>query len=139
MHEQKPRNEWIADRVMKTCITYYGVNIRQKTRVRHICEARQVTYYFLKKYSDMSLSSIAKLFNQNHATVLHAIKKISDLVLFDKKIRDEVSELNQIIRRSVVIEADLVSEEIRDHLNLVRMLIKKRNSLKEKTNVVHNN
>lgn len=140
MHEQKPIDEWIADKVLKICTEYYGVNMYKKTRVRHIVEPRQVAYYFLKKYTRMSLSSIGKIFNQDHATALHAVKKISGLVLYDKKIRDEVSELNPLIKDRIKPQTyEVITADIHSHLRMVRILLKRRDKLNPKLNVVHNN
>lgn len=45
----------------------------------------------------MSLSTIGRLFNKNHATVLHAIRAINDEMFWNKELCKELEELEQIV------------------------------------------
>ena len=54
--------------------------IRSKSRKREITEARQIAMTLIKTYySTMSLSRIARLFDKDHATVLHAMRTVNSL------------------------------------------------------------
>lgn len=48
-----------------------GKEIFLNCRKRHLVEARQITFYYLKKYKDWNLYKIAELFELNYATVRH--------------------------------------------------------------------
>lgn len=70
---------------------------RLKSRTRENVEERAQWIYFLYKYTNMSLSRIGKLFNRDHATMLHAIKKYQEeYLLYDRKRKYTHDVLSQI-------------------------------------------
>jgi chromosomal replication initiator protein len=57
-------------------------------------QARQLTMYLSKKYTDCSLSHIGKMIGKkDHATVLHACKAIKDQLEINKSFRSTVEEI----------------------------------------------
>ncbi len=59
-----------------------------KTRKRNIVQARQLTMYFAKKYTKSSLISIGQeCGGKDHATVIHALKTVENLIETDKQFR----------------------------------------------------
>ena len=50
------------------------------TRKRHIVKARQIYFYLCKKYTKATSISIGKTMDKDHATVLHAVKAVRDLI-----------------------------------------------------------
>lgn len=61
-----------------------GVDIRQRTRLRNVCEARQVSMYMIRMHTGLSLQAIGRLYackgNEqgfDHASVMHAINNVS--------------------------------------------------------------
>lgn len=70
-------------------------DIKGRSRVENIALARHVSMYLAKKLiSDMSLTSIAEAFNKkDHTTVIHAEKKIKDLIDRDSSLKVRVSEI----------------------------------------------
>ena len=57
--------------------------------------------YFAKKYTDMSLSQIgAKCGDKDHATVLHACRSIENLIATDKKIKEDLNNIDKILKNS---------------------------------------
>ena len=70
--------------------------IRDRTRKRHIVQARQIAMYFAKKLTKASLASIGtQIGRRDHATVLHACKTVDNLSFTDKQFRKYVEDLNQ--------------------------------------------
>ena len=55
-----------------------------KSRKREYVIARQLTMYFLKKYTKLTLDEIGIVFDRDHATVLHAKKTIENLKYSNK-------------------------------------------------------
>ena len=49
--------------------------------------ARAVVYDILRKHLRMSLTDIAKVFNKNHATVLHSLKQLPYIIKYDPDIQ----------------------------------------------------
>ena len=81
--------------IKDTCSNYYEIDqiyLELPTRKRNVITLRHMVYYFIKKYLyDMSFATIGQLFaNQNHATVLYAVKNITNLAEFDKKIKADI-------------------------------------------------
>ncbi len=58
-------------------------DIRKDTRLAEVVDARKIAYYILRKKYDLSYGSIGKLFNKNHATVMHNFKSIEGLLKYD--------------------------------------------------------
>ena len=65
---------------------------------RIIVYPRQIAMFFSKKYTKLSLSEIGKtLGNKDHATVLHAIKTVENLMSTDKTVKKDVMFIEQKI------------------------------------------
>lgn len=90
--------ESIQDIVCK----YYNLElaaIQTNSRKREIVQARQITMYLSKKYTDASLSHIGKIVGKrDHATVLHACKTIKDQIETNKSFRSSVEEIEGLLK-----------------------------------------
>ena len=72
--------------------------IQTNSRKREIVQARQITMYLAKKYTDSSLSCIGKIVGKrDHATVLHACKTIRDQIETNKSFRSSVEEIEGLL------------------------------------------
>jgi len=81
--------------IIKVC-ELYGITLESlssKTRIRNVVEARFVLFYILHKIQGLTSPEVGKLFNKNHATVLHGCTTISGFIEFDKKFEEKVSKL----------------------------------------------
>jgi len=67
--------------------------MKQKTRKQEIVFARQLCYYFGKKSTNLSLYMLSKPFDQDHATALHGIQVIDNLIFTDRNMRTEINEI----------------------------------------------
>ncbi|WP_029903865.1 chromosomal replication initiator protein DnaA [Prevotella sp. 10(H)] len=73
--------------------------IHTASRKRQIVQARQVTMYLSKSYTEMSLAQIGSLIGKkNHATVLHACKTVKEQMEVDKVFRDEIAEIEKKLK-----------------------------------------
>ena len=86
----------------KVC-AFYNMDVQllqAKCRKREIVQARQISMYLSKKYTESSLQRIgSELGKKDHATVLHACKTISDLIEIDKTIKANVQEIEESLKR----------------------------------------
>jgi chromosomal replication initiation ATPase DnaA len=70
------------DLIINTCCNYFGCtreNVFSKDRYKTIgfIPARHMAMYILRRYSYLSFSHIAKIFNKkDHSTVFYAVKKV---------------------------------------------------------------
>lgn len=68
--------------IKKIVSDHFNVSIElleSRTRVREIAIARQFSMALTKKFTFLSLSSIGKLYNRDHTTVIHALQCVSDM------------------------------------------------------------
>lgn len=88
--------------IQKVIGSYYNIPIAQlnsKSRIREIVQARQLSMYFAKKHTKASLASIGEhCGKKDHATVLHACRTISDLLVTDKTFKSQVDEIEKKIK-----------------------------------------
>ncbi len=62
----------------------------------------QIAMYLSKKMTTKSLPDIGRRFSgRDHTTVIHAIKKVEELMIQDKNFENEVKDLNQKLTKTV--------------------------------------
>ena len=81
----------------ETEIKFKDFNI--KSRKREYTIARQLTMYFLKKYTKLTLDEIGIIFDRDHATVLHAKRTIENLKFSDKFISNMCKNISERIEK----------------------------------------
>jgi chromosomal replication initiator protein len=73
--------------------------IQSPSRKREIVQARQVTMYFVKKHTELSLAQIGiQIGNRNHATVLHSCNTVNDMAEVDRSFRADLEEMDRLIK-----------------------------------------
>ncbi len=90
------------DNIQKTVADYYKIKVSEmysKKRVRSLARPRQVAMALAKELTPMSLPEIGEAFGgRDHTTVLHACRKIQELVEADQTIARDHALLTQILR-----------------------------------------
>jgi chromosomal replication initiator protein len=82
-----------------TCLKLELSALQSHSRKREIVQARQLTMYLSKKYTDCSLSYIGKVVGKkDHSTVLHACRIIKDQFEINKSFRLLVEEIEAKLR-----------------------------------------
>ena len=62
--------------------------------------ARQIAMYLCREFTDLSLPKIGQLFGgRDHTTVMHADRKIRELLRERRSVYNQVSELTNKIRQ----------------------------------------
>lgn len=101
---QNTVHEMSIDFIQKVVCDYYNMPVNQlfsKSRKRDIVHVRHSSMYFAKKYTELSLSQIgAKCGDKDHATVLHACRAIENLIATDKKIKEDLNNIDKILKNS---------------------------------------
>jgi len=88
---EKPKINDIIERVCK----HYQIPISQlyiKRNFREIVEARSVVMYLLHRYLGMTSTEVARIFDKNHATVLHNCNKVEGFMDIDKNYKELVNK-----------------------------------------------
>ena len=90
------------DNIQKTVADYYKIKVSEmfsKKRVRSLARPRQVAMALAKELTSMSLPEIGEAFGgRDHTTVLHACRKIQELVDADQTLARDHALLVQILR-----------------------------------------
>jgi len=79
--------------------SHFNLNIHEllsPRRSRSLARPRQIAMYLAKQYTTNSLPDIGRKFaNRDHTTVIHAVKKIDELIKKDNEIRQNVIEIKK--------------------------------------------
>jgi chromosomal replication initiator protein len=91
------------DDILKIVGRHYNVarsDLLSPRRARSIVRPRQVGMYLAKKLTPRSLPEIGRRFGgRDHSTVLHAVRKIEELILTDEQLAREVALLMRLIEQ----------------------------------------
>ena len=79
--------------------SHFNLNIQEllsPRRSRSLARPRQIAMYLAKQHTTNSLPDIGRKFsNRDHTTVIHAVKKIEELIKKDNDIKQNVFELKR--------------------------------------------
>jgi chromosomal replication initiator protein len=91
------------NRIIKVCAEHFGVSLNEITnggRTKQLALARQVAMYILRTTLSLSLKEIGALFgDKDHTTVMHAIKRVSELMIKDPAFAARLEKLTKGISR----------------------------------------
>ena len=92
-----------AGLIMAQTAAYYALTIDDlcsASRSRQLVTARQIAMYLCRELTDLSLPKIGQLFgNRDHTTVMHADRKIRELMSERRAIYNQVTELTNRIKQ----------------------------------------
>jgi len=77
-----------------TCL-FFDVSqseLLSKSRVRELVTARSFMMKRLRKENEFTYTFIGNIFKKNHATVIHSIDSLDDLMTFDKKLKKKYDQ-----------------------------------------------
>ena len=86
-----------VESIQNIVAVYFNLNIQEMLsprRSRSLARPRQIAMYLAKKYTTNSLPDIGRKFsNRDHTTVIHAVKKINELIKNDNEIKHNITEI----------------------------------------------
>ena len=83
---QKPK---INDIIERVC-SHFELPISQlyiKRNLREVVEVRSIVMYLLHRYLGITSTEVARIFDKNHATVLHNCNKVQGFMDIDKEYK----------------------------------------------------
>jgi chromosomal replication initiator protein len=96
--------ELTVEQIMEVVSEYFGVSVddlRGQSRSRVLVQARQVAMFLCRELTDMSLPRIGQAFGgRDHTTVMHAERKIRQLMSERRTLFNQIAELTQRIKAS---------------------------------------
>ncbi|TGO05041.1 Chromosomal replication initiator protein DnaA [Serinibacter arcticus] len=89
--------------IMAQTSTYFGVSIEalcSADRTRVLVNARQIAMYLCRELTDLSLPKIGQIFGgRDHTTVMHADRKIRELMAKNRSTFTQITELTNRIKQ----------------------------------------
>lgn len=89
--------EFSLDAILKKVAEYYQIpedQITGKSKTLEVATARQIAIYIARNFTTYSLKTIGKFFGgRDHSTVIHSIRKITQIMSHDSLIRFRVDEI----------------------------------------------
>jgi Bacterial dnaA protein helix-turn-helix len=99
--------------IKRVVALYYGEHwnvYKRKTRKKEVVHIRHIALYLSKEMTirgEISLTEIGKKFGgYNHATVLHAHRKIDGFLTYDNELRAEIEEIKELIVTRTLVSDD---------------------------------
>ncbi|UQE75076.1 chromosomal replication initiator protein DnaA [Gordonia sp. PP30] len=81
---------------------YFDISIddlRGPSKVRPVVRARQISMYLCRELTDLSLPRIGEAFDRDHTTVMHAERRIKELMRTSSDVYNDVQQLTALIRQ----------------------------------------
>lgn len=98
MQEEAPRT---IDGIKSTVCQYFGVGtdvIDSRCRTQRVSYIRQVAIYLASKHTDLSTVQIGRnVGGRNHATVMHSVNQVRNLLDVDPQVRHDINEIEAIL------------------------------------------
>jgi len=88
-----------VEAIQNTVAAYFNLSVQEMLsarRSRSLARPRQIAMYLVKQYTTNSLPDIGRKFsNRDHTTVIHAVKKIDELIKKDSEIKQNIIEIKK--------------------------------------------
>ena len=95
-HNNKSIN---VESIQNIVANHFNLNLQEMLsprRSRSLARPRQIAMYLAKQHTTNSLPDIGRKFsNRDHTTVIHAVKKIDELIKKDNEIKQSISEIKK--------------------------------------------
>jgi chromosomal replication initiator protein len=90
------------DEIQKAVAEHFTIKMAEMTssrRARIVARPRQVAMYLAKQLTSRSLPEIGRKFGgRDHTTVMHAVKRIEELIASDRAIAEDVEVLRRMLQ-----------------------------------------
>ena len=88
------------DEIQKKVAEHFNISVKEmqsSRRARTVARPRQIAMYLAKLLTLRSLPEIGRKFDRDHTTVMHAVRKIEELVSQDQAMAEDI----EVLRRSI--------------------------------------
>jgi len=100
MHPRRPSSALAIGDIQAAVASYYDISVPElisPSRAVRIAWPRQVAIHLARELTDSSLQSIGDAFDRNHATVVHACRRVSERLAESTDVAADVRELADLI------------------------------------------
>ena len=88
------------DEIQKKVAEYFNISVKEmqsSRRARTVARPRQVAMYLAKQLTSRSLPEIGRKFDRDHTTVMHAVRKVEELIVEDASLAESVDALRRAL------------------------------------------
>ena len=88
------------DEIQKKVAEFYNISVKEmqsSRRARTVARPRQIAMFLAKQLTSRSLPEIGRKFDRDHTTVMHAVRKIEELILEDTSLAESVDTLKRML------------------------------------------
>ena len=88
------------DEIQKKVAEHFNISVKElqsSRRARTVARPRQVAMYLAKQLTSRSLPEIGRKFDRDHTTVMHAVRKVEELIVEDQSLAENI----EILRRTL--------------------------------------
>ena len=90
-----------VDEIQKQVASHFHIRVADMfsaRRSRQIARPRQIAMYLAKNLTSLSYPEIGRSFgNRDHTTIMHAVRKVEELMISDTALSDDVSLLKSVL------------------------------------------
>jgi len=86
------------DEIQKKVAEHFNISVKEmqsSRRARNVARPRQIAMYLAKQLTSRSLPEIGRKFDRDHTTVMHAVRKVEELVLEDAAMAESIESLKR--------------------------------------------
>lgn len=88
------------DEIQKKVAEYFNISVKElqsSRRARTVARPRQIAMYLAKQLTSRSLPEIGRKFDRDHTTVMHAVRKVEELIVEDVSLAENVDALRRTL------------------------------------------
>ncbi|MDD4556075.1 MAG: chromosomal replication initiator protein DnaA [Alphaproteobacteria bacterium] len=86
------------DEIQRKVAEHFNISVKEmqsSRRARNVARPRQIAMYLAKQLTSRSLPEIGRKFDRDHTTVMHAVRKVEELVIEEPSLAEHVDTLRR--------------------------------------------
>lgn len=91
------------DEIQKKVAEYFNISVKElqsSRRARTVARPRQIAMYLAKHLTSRSLPEIGRKFDRDHTTVMHAVRKVEELMFEDHVLAENIDTLRRVLEQA---------------------------------------
>lgn len=88
------------DEIQKKVAEHFNISVKEmqsSRRARNVARPRQIAMYLAKMLTARSLPEIGRKFDRDHTTVMHAVRKVEELIVEDASLAESIETLRRTL------------------------------------------
>ena len=98
--QQKEALLTYIDEIQKKVAEHFNISVKEmqsSRRARTVARPRQIAMYLAKQLTSRSLPEIGRKFDRDHTTVMHAVRKVEELIIEDISLAESIDTLRRAL------------------------------------------